>query len=142
MHQNDQGPLKIILASKQHERFAPIERGLWNAADTEFYEADSAGAVFEILKSKDIKLVIFDDTLADTSGLDVVRVLARQAPFVSCALVSDLEAEKFHHETEGLGVLMQLSEPLGEEAAKLLINSLVACGLLVDNYVINAGGEQ
>lgn len=142
MHQNDQGPLKVILASKEHERLAPIERGLRNGADTEFYQAESSGAVYEIMKDEDINLVVIDDNLSDINGLDVVKTLARKAPFVSCALVSSLEADDFHEKTEGLGVLMQLSEPILEESAQNLISSLISCGLLVENYVVNAGGAQ
>ncbi len=140
MHQNDQGHLKVLLATKQRERFAPIERGLLNVADAEFHEADSSGKVFEILKAEDISLVILDEILADTTGLEVVKILAKKAPFISCALVSDLEADTFHHQTEGLGVLMQLSVPVREEVPGDLVKSLVACGLLVNDNLVNAGG--
>jgi DNA-binding NarL/FixJ family response regulator len=79
-----------------------------------------------MLREKNLGLVIVDEELADAPGIELVRLVARNHPFVHCVLVSRLPAEEFHELTEGLGVLMQLSSPPQLSEAKAILAQLSA----------------
>lgn len=120
------GPLKILLASDASQRLASLAAAFKKTGETELFRADSKAEVMELLKVKNITLVVVDEELRDTDGLTLVKMLARQHPFVSCVLVSWLPADEFHEETEGLGVLMQLPSPPGTESAQSILAHLSA----------------
>lgn len=122
----DSGPLRILLASDASQRLESLAASFKKIAETELFRADSTAEVLELLKIKDITLVVVDEELRDTDGLTLVKMLARQHPFVSCVLVSLLPADEFHEETEGLGVLMHLPSPPGTESAQSILEHLSA----------------
>lgn len=119
-----QRSLRILLASGQNERFSLLAAGLWTSAEVLLHQVSSEEEVLQILAGSDVDLVIVDERLADCSGLDLVRRLARCHPFVNCMLVSALHGEQFHESTEGLGVLMQLPSPPRMETARSIVEHL------------------
>lgn len=116
--------LRILLASGQNERFSLLAAGLWTSAEVLLHQVGSGEEVLHLLGGSEVDLVIVDERLGDCSGLDLVRHMARCHPFVNCMLVSDLEGERFHEMTEGLGVLMQLPSPPRMETARSIVEHL------------------
>ena len=53
-------------------------------------------------------MAVVAEHLEDISGLQFIKMLVPQDPFIICALVSPLSPEAFHHATEGYGVFMHL----------------------------------
>ena len=58
-----------------------------------------------------------DDRLGSVSGVKLIRSLLERNAFLNIAAVSLLSPDDFHEETEGLGIVMQLSSPPTEEDA-------------------------
>jgi len=122
-------PMQIMLVSHERERMAPLASGLWTLAETEIHQASSRAEALELLQEKGIELVVIDEQLADMSGIDLLKMVARQHPFVNCILVDTQPPETFHEQTEGLGVLMQLQSPPEMADAKSIMTHLAAIGV-------------
>lgn len=122
------GPMQIMLVSRERERMAPLASGLWTLAETEIHQASSQIEALDLLKEKEIELVVIDEQLTDMSGIDLAKMVARQHPFVNCILVDTQSPEAFHEQTEGLGLLMQLSSPPEMADAKSIMTHLAAIG--------------
>lgn len=127
--ENRGGPSRVVLASSSSENMMQIENELRNSLETEIYWADTADAVMAKIRTASVQLVVVDERLIDSAGIDVVRMVAAGAPFVTCALVSNMAADEFHEQTEGLGVLMQLPAPIDQEAAVKFCSTLQTCNL-------------
>ena len=85
------------------------------------YRVGSGEAAKAKIAEEKFELVVVDESLADTEGLDCVKELIAADAFLNCALVSSLSEGDFHEATEGLGLLMQLPvPPKGAVAVKLL----------------------
>lgn len=120
------GLLRIMLAGGARQRLAPLATGLFMNTEAELHQAASSTEAMTLLREKLIGLVIVDEELSDAPGIELVRMVARNHPFVHCVLVSRLPAEDFHELTEGLGVLMQLSSPPQLSEAKAILAQLSA----------------
>ncbi len=79
--------------------------------------AESPDQVFSAVENDQVDVVIADDQVLGTSGLEFLRQLVKRNPFVNCALVSSLYPDEFHEATEGLGVFMQLPLSPGSQTA-------------------------
>lgn len=120
------GPLRILLASGARQRLAPLATGLWMNTEAELHQTAGTAEAMTMLRQRPIELVVVDEELVDAPGIELVRLVARNHPFVYCALVSRLPEEQFHELTEGLGVLMQLSSPPQLSEAKAILAQLSA----------------
>lgn len=126
LESDDSSSINVILASNIAQRLVPLAEGLWTIAKTELYQAGTGAEVMELLEKKQMELVIIDEELKDSSGIELAQRIAREQPFVNCILISDLAAEDFHETTEGLGLLMQLNSPPAMEDSKLIVTHLEA----------------
>jgi chemotaxis response regulator CheB len=60
------------------------------------------------IKKTAVDVLVVDETLPETSGLQFVREVVGVYPLINCALVSPLAPEEFHETKEGLDLFMQL----------------------------------
>lgn len=68
----------------------------------------SARQTYDYLASESFDVAVVCAHLQDCSGLQFVKELVSRHPFINCALVSPLPADRFHDATEGYGVFMQV----------------------------------
>ena len=110
--------LNVILISSNPESLNVLEQSL--AAHERFIVArqTSPEQVFSAIENGQVDVVIADDQVDGTTGLEFLRELVKRSPFVNCALVSSLYPGEFHEATEGLGVFMQLPLSPGPQAAR------------------------
>lgn len=113
--------VKILLATADNSRFADLAAGLSKAAAVQLFWAQTAAEVMELLAGGGAEIVVIDDHVTHTSGIALARILAARHPFVNSALVSSLPATEFHEQTEGLGVLMKLSNPPLQQDGEALL---------------------
>ena len=74
-----------------------------------------------LITEKPYDLVITDERLPDMTGLEFIRKMIQKNPMINSAVVSSMDSEKFHEESEGLGVLMQIPvRPRKKDIEKLL----------------------
>lgn len=85
---------------------------------------DSGIKALDIIRSENLNLVIADEQLTDTTGVEFIENLVTVNPIINCALVSSLSAKEFHQETEGLGILTQLPVQFGKKEMEDLITVL------------------
>lgn len=87
-------------------------------------EAETVDAALQIVKEISLDLVIVAEQLDTMRGIEFINTLVQVNPFINTALVSGLPPETFHEETEGLGVLMQLSVELQEADGEKLLQKM------------------
>jgi len=81
------------------------------------------GALFAV-SEKAFDLLIAAEKLEDISGIGLIEAVIAIQPMLNCAVVSSLSPNDFHEASEGLGILMQLPEEPGREAADALMSHL------------------
>ena len=112
--------LNVILAGSG-DRFDDFKAGLDTTRVAAIYQRNAGYDILAMLQSEKVEIVAVDNELSDMSGLDLVNRIAERHPFVNTALVSDSTKEDFHEETEGLGVLTQISNPPDKASAEDLL---------------------
>jgi len=85
---------------------------------------ESAEKALAIASVKAIDLIITDDRLRDSTGLELAARVLTVNPMINCASVSCLSPESFHEASEGLGIMAQLPIHPGKEHAESLLHRL------------------
>jgi CheY-like chemotaxis protein len=112
----------IILAGREEQAWVPFSLELLNVpkVSLNFYLSGS-DALAAISKNNQPDVVICDEVLGDMTGLEFINKLLSIAPMVNSAVISGLDHDDFHEESEGLGIMMQLPlEPDRKSAIKLI----------------------
>lgn len=113
--------LNILCVSKDVKQVDSMVFALSDNEDVKVVHASTAKFSLERVGFQEIDAVIVAEELADCSGKEFVERLTKANPFVPCAMLSDMDKDEFHEETEGLGVLMQLPiKPMKKDVAMLL----------------------
>ena len=110
----------IIMVSPQMEKWGAFATELGNQCKTDVIAVRAAAEAIDAARKKRPVAMIIDQDLGDMSGMGLVPQLLQINAMINIALVSDQPEEIFHDQTEGLGILMQLS-PIADqqEAAQL-----------------------
>jgi len=117
-----QKTLHILLACKEPSSFAAFSQVLSEDSRLKISQASSAERSLQTMRKRSIDVAVVADELQDKSGLQFVREIVADNPFINCALASPLYPQEFHEQTEGLGVFMQLAvDPDAEAARQMLI---------------------
>lgn len=103
-----QETVHILLAGKDPTSFAGFKRELAKDQRLRVTKVYSAEHTQQIIRNDSVDVIVIDDELQDEAGLQFVRKVVADYPFINCALVSPLYPEEFHEQTEGLGLFMQL----------------------------------
>lgn len=96
------------------------------AAGFQNIRVETREKALDAVAARQINLVVVDERVGDTGGLECVKVMIMRNPLLNCAVVSALAANDFHEASEGLGVLMQLPPRPGKADARKLIDHLAA----------------
>ncbi len=111
----------ILLAGKEADYFAAFSQQLGKDQRLKVVEVDSAEQSRQIIRDASIDVVVLAEELRDINGLQFVKEIVADNPFINCALVSPLYPQEFHEQTEGLGLFMQLPAHPGAGAAKEML---------------------
>lgn len=115
--------LRLLLLGRNEAALAELEQALTENGRISLTRMSSTAQVYETLAGAAVDAVIADEEVGGGSGLEFIRELVRNNPFINCALVSSLYPEEFHEATEGYGVFMQLPlRPGRDEAQKICAN--------------------
>ena len=117
-------PLKILLAAGDPTHLQNLSGALHNHQAMTVSSASTPHQVLTAIKAGAVDVLVVDETLAETSGLQFVREVVSAYPLINCALVSTLPPDEFHEATEGLGVFMQVPPRPGPETAAEMIGVL------------------
>ncbi len=131
---------KIILVWPVNGQITEFEDGL-AASGAEILRCSSGAEALEAVREqRDIVLTVVAEKLADMSGLELIQKILAINAMIGCAAVSQLSAEEFHEESEGLGILMPLPPSPGGESAAELLAHLKRIGLIAQkNGLIQLG---
>ncbi len=124
--------IPVLLVSGEIDRFLMLEAVL-SEHGLKVIWADSGSKALSKLKDEHHDLMIADEQLSDMTGMELAKIVVRQSPMTSLALVSTLPDKDFHQSGEGLGILMQLSFEPGQDEAEKLIGSF--------KHVLNLSGK-
>ncbi len=129
--------MKIILVWSQGGEIDEFEAGL-AASGAEIMRYSSGAEVLEVVRKHwDIILIVSAEKLADMTNMELIKKILALNAAINCATVSQLSAEEFHEESEGLGILMRLPpSPKGESAAVLLTH-LKRIGLIAQTNQVD-----
>ena len=115
--------IQILLATLEKEYWSNFISGL-REYGANISMANSCTQVLQKAMDKKVDLVVIDEMLSDSNGLDCIKKLISIDPMISCAAVSSLSHDAFHEATEGLGVLMQVPRNAGRKEANTLLMHL------------------
>lgn len=115
--------LNVLLISKDSKTFNSLVPVVENS-NFNLLHTTSGHEAIEKIRSQKIDVAIVADSLDDMSGLDCVKQIVPENPFINCALESSLASDDFHEVTEGYGVFMQLSIPPELSEGALMLEKL------------------
>ena len=107
--------------SIQHD----FENTVSNWSQMRLFHTTDGQEALDILSKQNVDLVVINETLSETSGIDLTKLLILKNPLLNCAIVSEMAPDQFHEETEGLGVLAQLKSNTGAEQVSELLEQLM-----------------
>ena len=116
--------LKLLLVSPDKDSLSGLASALMEHIDVDLLWAESGETALDIASETAIDLVVADERLGDTTGLEFAGRLLSVNPMINCACVSRLSPEKFHEVSEGLGLVAQLPVQPGEANAEELLQCL------------------
>jgi len=116
--------LKLLLVSSDKDALFDLASALAKYGDVELSWAESGETALNLASDAAIDLIVTDERLGDMTGLEFTAKLLTVNPMINCASVSSLSHEKFHKESEGMGLLAQLPIKPGKEHAKDLLQRL------------------
>jgi DNA-binding response OmpR family regulator len=112
---------RVLVVTESPPRFTEFAKNLREEGQAECVWAENPEAAIGMAVDQRPHLVVVDDTIGGTSGLEWVKRLLTVDAFLNTALVSSLDEAEFHEAGEGLGIALQLSPyPDGSDARKVL----------------------
>ena len=114
----------IVIVSPQAEKWKDFTKELGHRCSTDVIEVRSDAEALDTVREKKPIILIIDQDLGDRPGIELVPQLLQINAMIHTALVSDQPEEIFHDQTEGLGILMQLSPYPDRQAAVQLYERL------------------
>lgn len=116
--------VRVLLVYEDAKGLIQLKKSLAASGKVELLEALNPEQAFQAVKTENPELVIVDHQLSGMTGLQFVNDLVKVNPLVNTALVSQLNGEEFHEETEGLGILMPLPLEPGESESNALLGKM------------------
>ena len=116
--------LMILVASANKDSLLELISALAEHDDVRLLRAESANQTLDLASKKAVDLVIADERLGDTTGLELAAGLLSINPMITCSVVSGLTPEEFHEASEGLGIMAQLPTNPGQAHAESLLHQL------------------
>jgi nitrogen fixation NifU-like protein len=111
----------IVLVSPNVERWSAFAAALKTQGQLSIVDVRSGSQALAAARETVPLAMVVDEDLDGTSGIDLVKQLLQVNAMIHLALASGQPSDRFHEETEGLGLLMQLSPlPTSAEAGKLV----------------------
>ena len=108
------------------DRFVDLASGLAEHGGVQLFFAKSIAEAKKVLDQLAITAVLADEQLPDGDGLDCIRQISKTHPFVNTALVSALDPEIFHEQTEGLGIFFQIPPSPSRQTGQEILAKLQA----------------
>jgi DNA-binding response OmpR family regulator len=115
---------RILLVADHVGAFEELAPSLGREAGAQILWAHDGAAALRRVDDDRPDLVIVDEFIGETSGLDWIRQLIAINAFIQTAVVSRLPREAFHEAAEGLGVMTPLPPRPGENEARPLVEAL------------------
>jgi len=111
----------IVLVGKDLSAFGAFITELSGQKDVDVVEVASGSELLAMVDSEKVDVVVLAEELGDGTAMSFASGLIKKQPLINCAMMSNLDPEDFHEETEGLGIFMQLPIcPGAEEAVNML----------------------
>lgn len=110
----------VLVTSRQGDAFSPFCEALAETPEDRVEMLHAAADALDAVRHDPPHLVIVDDPVGEMSALSLVRQLLEFNAFVNTAVLSDMDEDAFHEQSEGLGVLCRLPSAPGPEDAKTL----------------------
>ncbi|MCK5097102.1 MAG: hypothetical protein KAR45_03325 [Desulfobacteraceae bacterium] len=114
---------QILVATPNKDSLIDFSAG-FGENDITITWAKGCEEVVSQIKNKKFDLLVVDEMLSDIKGLECIKKVIFENPFLNTAAISSLSPEDYHEESEGFGVLMQIPVNPGFEDGKKLIDYL------------------
>ena len=132
--------MEILLVSGDEDKKDRLSRMIEDMGYQAPMRACSGKEATDVMADLAVNLVIVDQMLPDTSGMEFVKKLVMINPMANTMLFSDLSSEDFHEATEGLGLLGKIPLTFSLEDIEKLFNQLAE--ILRLSQVKPAGGQS
>ena len=114
----------ILLVSSRIEALRNFADGLRSETQNTVISVSTVQEAIEAVMRIVPVMAVIDHEVGDISGLDIVRRILKINAFIHTAVISDMEHEAFHEQSEGLGIVAQLPSAPGAQEARQLLSLL------------------
>ena len=115
---------RILLVVDRCDTFEELAEALHHDGGAEIQWAPDSATALNNVAANAPDLVIVDEYIGETSGLDWIRHLMGVNAFIQTAAVSRLPHEHFHETSEGLGIMAQLPPRPGKTDARRVLEMM------------------
>lgn len=115
---------RILLVVDRCDTFEELAEALHHDGGAEIQWAHDSETAFSKVAADPPDLVIVDEYIGETNGLDWIRRLMGVNAFIQTAAVSCLTDEDFHETSEGLGIMAQLPPRPGKTDAQRVLEMM------------------
>lgn len=116
--------LKIIIALSKDRQYPVFINKLKDDPRAQLQPVASGESALELAKQETPDLLVVQDPLNGRSAFDFLRDLILVNPMINSTVISPLSEKAFGDAGEGLGILMQLTDPPGANDARRLLDRL------------------
>jgi DNA-binding NarL/FixJ family response regulator len=96
------------MVSPHVEKWKPFAAELGSRCQVDVISTRTGAQALDAAREKTPVAMVVDQDLGDMPGVALVPLVLQFNAMIHLALVSEQPEERFHEETEGLGILMQL----------------------------------
>ena len=114
----------ILLVTSQEKKFAEFIESLTRENAVEVIPTGSAQEALNRLADAMPDLVIIDEDVDGTPGLEIARDILMKNAMLNQVLVSSLSSDEFHEASEGLGIMLQLPPEPDAAQAEIVLKTL------------------
>ena len=112
--------MKIVVVTARAGKMQAFAETLSKKTGGETVFAATGAEALEMAGTLSLSFMVVDEGLPDMEPLALVKDLVMVNAMINTAVVSSMDPEEFHEESEGLGVLAPVpSDPTGEDGAAL-----------------------
>ena len=113
--------IRIMLLTDHADEFAEFADTLAKTGENHVQWFESRKDLLNAIAESPPNLVVIDETVEGISALKAAKEVVMANAMVHIAVVDRLSPEDFHEASEGLGILAQLTPPLGPQEAESLM---------------------
>ncbi len=114
----------IVLLSPRPGELTEFLSALSRQADITLHKITTSAKMLEFVQNNPTHLVLLDQAIDEKNPLDLVINILSHNAMTNTAMITSMDAEQWHEESEGLGMLPPVPDPPTTEDGQTLLDNL------------------